>query len=431
MDPTDLVGSVFRSVMPDDDQERVTAHFASLTPSQPSAMIEHRVYMPDGTIRWHQWTDHAFFTEDGSLREYQSVGRDITDRKDADERLRQSEDLYRAIFETTGTGMMILEGDGTVVLANQELEEVYGFPTSELVGTDKWNLFLIPEDRECVLGYFYQRAEGTAYVPHSYEVGIIDASGMKHETIVTVDLIPGTLRRVVSLVDISTMKQAERLIEVANTINQFIVHERDAGVLLEKACQMFSNLDHYLIASIALFEDDEIHPVAISDPSYMSMNESHIHRPEVRDALTKLIPALVPSDTETLTCAFAIPMIINDTACGVIMVYLFPESALGEKDLESLQVLANDLAYAINAIRVEEQKRIALVQIEQNMEQLSILNDHIRNPLQGIVGIADLWGRIARGENHSSGGGDQQDRQPPGHRMSSIRKNPRLSHPAL
>jgi K+-sensing histidine kinase KdpD len=85
-------------------------------------------------------------------------------------------------------------------------------------------------------------------------------------------------------------------------------------------------------------------------------------------------------------------MIVNDNALGVIMVYLLPESALGEKDLESLQVLANDLAYALNAIRVEEQKQAALIQIEKNMEQLSILNDSIRNPLQGIVGIADLEG---------------------------------------
>ncbi|MCX6685943.1 MAG: hypothetical protein NTV10_04775 [Methanoregula sp.] len=32
----------------------------------------------------------------------------------------------------------------------------------------------------------------------------------------------------------------------------------------------------------------------------------------------------------------------------------------------------------------------AFQQIEENMQQFAILNDHIRNPLQGIIGIADL-----------------------------------------
>ena len=44
---------------------------------------------------------------------------------------------------------------------------------------------------------------------------------------------------------------------------------------------------------------------------------------------------------------------------------------------------------------LEEMKKESIFQIEKNMEQFAILNDHIRNPLQAIVGIADLEG----GEN--------------------------------
>ncbi|MBP2133778.1 PAS domain S-box-containing protein [Methanomicrobium sp. W14] len=41
---------------------------------------------------------------------------------------------------------------------------------------------------------------------------------------------------------------------------------------------------------------------------------------------------------------------------------------------------------------LEELKKEAFFQIEKNMEQFAILNDHIRNPLQAIVGLADLYG---------------------------------------
>jgi len=42
--------------------------------------------------------------------------------------------------------------------------------------------------------------------------------------------------------------------------------------------------------------------------------------------------------------------------------------------------------------QLEDMKKEAFEQIEQNMEQFAILNDHIRNPLQTIVGLADLEG---------------------------------------
>jgi len=37
--------------------------------------------MPDGSIRWQRWSDRAIFDENGQIKEYQSVGRDITEQK--------------------------------------------------------------------------------------------------------------------------------------------------------------------------------------------------------------------------------------------------------------------------------------------------------------------------------------------------------------
>jgi PAS domain S-box-containing protein len=41
---------------------------------------------------------------------------------------------------------------------------------------------------------------------------------------------------------------------------------------------------------------------------------------------------------------------------------------------------------------IETEKRLAYAQIEKNIEQFAILGDHIRNPMQVILGIADLEG---------------------------------------
>ncbi len=50
---------------------------------------EHRVLTPNGVIRWQQWVDRAVTLEDGTIVEYQSVGRDITDQKRFEGKIRE------------------------------------------------------------------------------------------------------------------------------------------------------------------------------------------------------------------------------------------------------------------------------------------------------------------------------------------------------
>ena len=104
----EIIGQRFIPDIPEDDREKVHTHFALLTQDSPVGEIEHRIRMPDGSLRWHRWRDLAIFNEKGTLIEYQSLGRDITDRKQVEEELKQSESLYRAVFENTGAASIII-----------------------------------------------------------------------------------------------------------------------------------------------------------------------------------------------------------------------------------------------------------------------------------------------------------------------------------
>jgi PAS domain S-box-containing protein len=87
--PEQLLGEKFWKFIPEHQKPASRACLASITPEHPVASIEHEVKGLDGEMRWQQWTDRGFFDERGRIIEYQAVGRDITERKQADEEHRQ------------------------------------------------------------------------------------------------------------------------------------------------------------------------------------------------------------------------------------------------------------------------------------------------------------------------------------------------------
>ena len=83
----DLVGRRYAPAVPADDLARIQQHLRSLTPDHPASTIDYRAVLPDGSVRWQQWTDTAFFDEEGTITGYQSVGRDISEARMAREAL--------------------------------------------------------------------------------------------------------------------------------------------------------------------------------------------------------------------------------------------------------------------------------------------------------------------------------------------------------
>jgi PAS domain S-box-containing protein len=128
----EIVGSRFIPVIPPDDRAALERHFASLTSEHPIDTIEHRIIMPDKSIRWQRWSDRAIFDNDGAIVEYQSVGRDITDRKNAEE----ADRLLSFIVKSTDDAIIALTPDGRILSWNPGAEQMFGYSASEVTGKD-------------------------------------------------------------------------------------------------------------------------------------------------------------------------------------------------------------------------------------------------------------------------------------------------------
>ena len=135
--------------------------------------------------------------------------RDITERKQAETAIRESENLYRTIFETTGAATIIIGNDTTIIRANSEFARMSGYSLEELEGKKSWTEFVAPEDRELMKGYHTIRRADPLNETKVYEFRFISRSGEIRHCIVHVSLIPGTMQSVASVVDITDRKLAE------------------------------------------------------------------------------------------------------------------------------------------------------------------------------------------------------------------------------
>ncbi|HPQ76082.1 MAG TPA: PAS domain S-box protein [Methanoregulaceae archaeon] len=144
--PEELIGQVFFPGIFPQDREKVRQVFASLSPGSPVALTEHRIIMPDGTVRWQQWSDRAFFDDSGRVKEYQSVGRDITAQKEAEAALHESEERFRNLFLNMHAGVAIYEavgnGEDFVIRdINPEVERIEKVKRDEVIGRSVLEVF--------------------------------------------------------------------------------------------------------------------------------------------------------------------------------------------------------------------------------------------------------------------------------------------------
>jgi len=145
-----------------------------------------------------------------------AYGRDITQRKMAEEAVQQSEEMYRTIFEATGTAAVIMEEDTTTItLANSEFEKLSGFSAEEIEGKKKWLEFLSSDSQEKMKGYRELKRTDPDFAPTNCECEVVNKTGEVRDCLVTASVIPNTGKIIVFVVDITERKAEEERIHAA------------------------------------------------------------------------------------------------------------------------------------------------------------------------------------------------------------------------
>lgn len=167
-------------------------------------------YHKNGEKIWVEIEADFLFDSLNNLVGIYGITRDITERKIAQLKATKSQNIYKAIFESTGTATLIVEEDTTISMANRECFDLTGYSAEELVGR-KWVDFVQEESLGKMLLYHNRRRLSTDSSLKKYEVKLINKKRETREAIISVGMLPDTTQSIVSIFDITEQKQTLQL----------------------------------------------------------------------------------------------------------------------------------------------------------------------------------------------------------------------------
>ena len=146
-----------------EDRAMMTAYFAEEVVGKGQAFDkEYRIIrQTDREVRWVHGIGSLLFDAPGKLLKMHGIIQDITERKQAETRLRESEERYRSTFEQAAVGIVHTAFDGSFLRCNARFAEILGYNAEELPGHTLWQVTL-PEDHATSVRTLEQISNGTA-----------------------------------------------------------------------------------------------------------------------------------------------------------------------------------------------------------------------------------------------------------------------------
>ncbi|MGH7446235.1 MAG: PAS domain S-box protein, partial [Longimicrobiales bacterium] len=131
-----LGGSVYEFMHPDDRNALLERLAVALELREPHLRHEGRWRARDGSMRWIEMRLQLDTGADGNLLGTSGVLADATERREAEDALRQSEEYFRSLIENSSDMVAVVNPDGTVRYVSPAVGRVLGTPPSAWIGTD-------------------------------------------------------------------------------------------------------------------------------------------------------------------------------------------------------------------------------------------------------------------------------------------------------
>src|SRR5262249_20180720 len=135
-EPEEIVGRSAYELIYRDDFDEVTRVHGELLGTSETYTVTLRLHHKDGSLVWLETTTRTVRNPwTGEVAEIHCSSRDVSQRKQAEEALRESEERFRSAFNAAAVGMAMASPDGRWLRVNPALCEILGYTEAELLET--------------------------------------------------------------------------------------------------------------------------------------------------------------------------------------------------------------------------------------------------------------------------------------------------------
>jgi len=208
-EPEELIGKRNDDFIHPNDAHILESLHTVLTHENPSTTVIFRTKHKDGHYIWIESAVKAIFDENTrELSEYYTVTRDITERKRADDTLRESEDRYRKLVEISPDAVF-LHREGIIIYANPAAFKLLGTSHSDEIIGKRILDFIHPDFRDEVRNNIEKDLGGNITPPIELHMLRVDGTSINVEGRGVKTNIDGKPAIQVAIRDITERKNAE------------------------------------------------------------------------------------------------------------------------------------------------------------------------------------------------------------------------------
>jgi PAS domain S-box-containing protein len=395
----DLIGHNFFRFIPEQDQESVRNQFMSLTKETPMITYEHQVIAPDGTTRWQRWTDRALFDDQGTVVEYQSLGTDITERKRAEEALRESEEKYRSMVEAMKAGVYICSPDLRLTFINPAMitrigrDAVGELCHKAIYGLDDrcpWCVYERLQEGDQIETVTLNPKDNRYYLVSHLPIVHLDGSVSKmtiSRDITELKHVEEELRKARDELEQRVLERTSELAAANEQLALEIEEHRSTVETLRKSEKRFRDLVENSLTSIAIVQDDKI--------VYQNPEQRRLLRSLPQSIVPLSFETVHPDDIEKVRKTYQSLRSGKVRTAEVDFRFTLPTEKGSNTDMKWVYCRASSIEYRgkdailvniVDLTRAKETER--LLRIQDKMTSLGHvatgIAHEIRNPLSGI-----------------------------------------------
>jgi diguanylate cyclase (GGDEF)-like protein/PAS domain S-box-containing protein len=304
----------------------------------------------DGSRRYIEGSVSLMKDSSGKPTGFIGIARDITERKNMEKKLINSEEKFRMLAESSSFAIMMHQGDHWIY-ANRAAEEISGYTEKELCSMHFWDI-VHPDYREMVKQSGYNRQQGKE-MPRAYEFKIIAKNGMEKWVSLTGNPIqyedkPTAL---ISVTDITERKIAEAALKESEDKFRTIFENSSSAMAIIESDTTISMVNKEY-CKIGLYEEKDV--IGMSWTKQIPSEDLKMLEEYDRERLIN--PQNAPSNYE-----FSFYRKDGEIRNGLI----------------SVAVLPNTQKIVASFIDITERKRAeeALRESEQRYREMSIIDD--------------------------------------------------------